>query len=92
MCGVGRYTQEVLLATSLEEAFALLRKDPSHPVLLRIGDLTVEVRTVAGHQQGRSAADVFSDIGPWEGETTEELQTILGEARERGSRRTLAPL
>ena len=35
----------------------------------------------------RSAADVFAEIGPWEGETTEEMLKFLAEARRQGSQR-----
>lgn len=32
----------------------------------------------------RSAADLFREVGPWEGETTEELMERLAEERRRG--------
>jgi len=34
-----------------------------------------------------SAADVLAEIGPWEGETTEEMFKFLAEARRQGSQR-----
>jgi hypothetical protein len=49
--------------------------------------MTVEVRVVPGPPVIRSAADVFAEIGPWEGETTEEMLKFLAEARRQGSQR-----
>jgi hypothetical protein len=49
--------------------------------------MTVEVRVVPDVPISRSAADVFAEIGPWEGETTEEMLKFLAEARRQGSQR-----
>jgi hypothetical protein len=67
-------------AKSLEEAIQRLRHDPLHPVEATVGDLRVEVRVKAP----RSAADLFREVGPWEGESTEELWKRLEEERRRG--------
>lgn len=72
------------MASTLDEAVAQLKKDPSHPVQARIGDMTVEVRAVAEASGDQSAADVFAAIGPWAGETTDELLQLLSDARRRG--------
>lgn len=56
-------------AKRLEEAIERLRQDPVHPVEAVVGDLRVEVPVKAP----RSAADLFHEMGPWEGESTEEL-------------------
>ncbi|MBK9266038.1 MAG: hypothetical protein IPM54_40420 [Polyangiaceae bacterium] len=69
-----------MTATSLEEAIQRLRLDPGHPVEAVVGDLRVEIRVKAPP----SAADLFREIGPWEGESTEELLHILDEERRRG--------
>ncbi|WP_437720084.1 hypothetical protein [Sorangium sp. So ce861] len=68
------------IAKSLEEAIELLRQDPVHPVEAIVGDLRVELRLKAP----RSAADLFRELGPWEGESTEELWARLEEERRRG--------
>lgn len=68
------------VAKSLEEAIEQLRRDPVHPVEAVVGDLRVEVRVKAP----RSAADLFREVGPWEGESTEELWKRLAEERARG--------
>lgn len=68
------------IAKSLEEAIEQLRHDPVHPVEAVVGDLRVEVRVKAP----RSAADLFREIGPWEGESTEDLVQRLANERRRG--------
>ena len=68
------------IAKSLEEAIERLRRDPGHPVEAVVGDLRVEVRVKAP----RSAADFFREVGPWEGESTEELMKRFEEERRRG--------
>ena len=68
------------IAKNMEEAIEQLRRDPAHPVEAIVGDLCVEVR-IRGL---RSAADLFREIGPWEGETTEALWKRLAEERRLG--------
>lgn len=68
------------IAKSLEEAIERLRHDPLHPVEAVVGDLRVEVRV----KSSRSAADLFREVGPWEGESTEELLQRLAEERRHG--------
>jgi hypothetical protein len=64
----------------LEEALERFRRDPLHPVEAIVGDLRVEVRVKAPH----SAADLFREVGAWEGESTEELLKRLDDERRRG--------
>ena len=54
----------------LDEAIQALRRDPTQPVLVKVDEgLTVEVRAVEPPQaRKRSAADLFREIGRWEGE------------------------
>ena len=77
----------MLVFKTIEEAVEQLRRDPTRPVRARVGDLTIEVTAVTEEASGRSAASVFAEIGPWEGETTEELLAILAEARRSAGRR-----
>ena len=72
---------------TLEEALWDLRQEPDRPVRARVEGMVVEVRIVAEVAGGRSAADAFAEIGPWQGETTAEIMAILGEARREGSNR-----
>ena len=75
------------MVKTIEEAIEQLRRDPTRPVRTRVGNLTIEVRAVVEPPARRSAADIFADLGPWAGETTEELLAMLAEARRpRGQR------
>jgi len=75
----------------LKQAIEALRREPARPVRARLDDLTVELRAVP-EATTRSAADVFAAIGPWEGETTEELLQLLADARRQGGSRSVAGL
>ena len=68
------------IAKSLEEAVERLRRDPEHQVEAVVGDLRVEVRV----KTTRSAADLFREVGPWEGEAGEALLLRLADERRRG--------
>jgi hypothetical protein len=68
-------------AVTLEEVVAQLKRDPAHPVRTKIDDLTIEVRAFVEPAPNRTAAHVFAEIVPWEGETTEEILKILGRSR-----------
>lgn len=71
----------------LDQAVEALKRDPTHAVRARVDGLTVEIRVVPeGLAQPlehgeKSAADVFREIGPWEGETLDELLAFFAEAR-----------
>ncbi len=70
----------------LDQAIQALRRDPTHPVLVKVDEgLTVEVRAVEPAEAGkRSAADIFREIGRWEGETGAELDALF--SRQRSNR------
>jgi hypothetical protein len=72
----------------LDDAIKALKRDPAHPVLVKVDEeLTVEVRAVApGPALKRSAADVFREVGRWEGETGEELDALFADVRQRSNR------
>ena len=72
---------------TIEEAVEQLRRDPTRPVRTTVGGLTIELTAVTEKASGRSAASVFAEIGPWRGETTEELLAVLAESRSHGGRR-----
>jgi hypothetical protein len=72
------------LPKTIEEVVEQLRSDPGQPVRATLGGLTVEVRAVPDLQQSGSAAEVFASIGPWVGETTEQILAILAKARAQG--------
>lgn len=76
----------------LDEAIQALRRDPTHPVVVKVDDaLTVEVRAVEPANEGsavaakkKTAADVFREIGRWQGETGAELDALF--VRQRSNR------
>lgn len=77
---------------ALEQAIAHLKHDPNQVVTLRVDDIDVELRVLAADSAATSAAEGFREIGPWEGETTEEILEVLAEARRLGTTRTVAGL
>jgi hypothetical protein len=40
----------------------------------------------------QTAADIFEELGPWAGETTEEILHVLAEARRTGGQRKVPEL
>jgi hypothetical protein len=40
----------------------------------------------------QTAADIFEELGPWAGETTEEILRLLAEARRAGGQREVPEL
>ena len=77
---------------TLDEVVEQLKRDPGQPVRTTLGGLTIEVRAVSGPAPGKSAADAFAEIGPWSGETTDEILSILADARHQGGHRSVSDL
>lgn len=77
---------------TLDEAPNQLKRDPAHPVHANVEGMTVEVRVVGGTRPGDSAAELFALVGPWAGETTDEILAILAEARRKSSHREVSGL
>ena len=70
---------------NLERAVAELRRHPEEPVRAHCGDLTVELRAVAcSPSEPRPLGDSLAALGPWEGESADELMARLREARAAG--------
>jgi hypothetical protein len=71
----------------LDEAVRALKRDPTQPVVTRVDDLTVEMRTVPGaaeHATPRTVGEALAGI-EWHGdETLEELLAFFAEARRQG--------
>ena len=77
---------------TLEEVVEQLKRDPAHAVRTKVGDLTIEVRAVPEPTVERSAAELFGELGPWGGETTEEILALLAEGRRVDGRRSVSGL
>ena len=58
------------MTKTIDEALKQLKREPGQPVRAMVEGLTVEVRVVPELPVSRSAAALFAEIGPWEGETT----------------------
>lgn len=69
--------------TPLEDALAELKRDPAHPVRLVVDGMEIELRRPpeSGVTQGAvdqsNLGDRIVAIGPWQGESTDELVEIL---------------
>ena len=70
----------LMIVKDLREALDELRRNPARPVETEVDGLHIELRG----KPRRSAADVFAEIGPWEGEAREELEHRLAAARSAG--------
>ncbi len=82
------YTCRVSQHLALDQAVEALKRDPTHAVRARVGDLTVELRAVPDSppEVERSAADALREIGPWEGESYDQLVALFAGIRQYTSR------
>ena len=77
---------------SLKEAVEQLRAHPDRPVRAEVeGGLLLELR-VLPRDSSASAADAFAALGPWEGETPEEIHALVAEARKASRQREVPAL
>ena len=85
--GFGRcYACRVSQPLPLDEAIQELKRDPTHPVRVRVDEeLTVEVRAVGEEIPSKTIGDLLREIGPWEGETGAALDALF--TRQPGNRR-----
>lgn len=65
---------------SLDEAVQELKRDSTQTIVAEVDGLVVEVR----YKGRRSAADMFGEIGPWEGESAEDMRDLFLESRRCG--------
>jgi hypothetical protein len=75
------------LPLPLDEAVRALKRDPTQPVVARVDDLTVEMRTLPGSAVGvtpRTVGEALAGI-EWHGdETLDDLLAFFAEARRQG--------
>jgi hypothetical protein len=71
----------------LDEAIQALRRDPTHPVRVKVDDaLTVEVRAVESPgPANKTLGDLLREVGRWEGESGAELDALF--TRQPGNRK-----
>lgn len=72
---------------TIDAAIDELLRNPQGPVLAEVRGVVVEVR-LPGQ---RTADDPFREVGPWEGETAEQLMAMLREARDTGGSKPPVP-
>jgi hypothetical protein len=78
---------------TLDEAVAELKRDPSHPIRLVVDGIEIEMRTPAnadvilGALDQANLGDRIAAIGPWQGETTDEVIELLREGRDGALRK-----
>ena len=78
-------TPQTQIPKALEEALAKLRHDPSRPVRAHLDELDVELRAVPpSRRRGTGLGTRMAALGPWQGESTEEIIRILREGRDAG--------
>lgn len=76
---------------TIEEAVAELKRDPSHPIRLIVDGIEIELRrspaagVVAGSSDQSNLGDRIAALGPWQGESAEELLEILRRGREESA-------
>lgn len=68
------------MVKDIHQAIAELKHDPGKIVTAEVEGLVIELRCA----RRRTASEIFEEIGPWEGESEEELTRLLREARTAG--------
>lgn len=69
---------------TLEEAVAELRKHPENAVRADSDGMVIELRAVSSHPPQQKLGQALAALGPWEGESEEELVARLRAARTAG--------
>ena len=70
---------------SLDRALIELKEHPDRSVRARLRGMEIEMRIVQSPSSKKGLGDVLAALGPWEGETEEELSQLLNQARNAGS-------
>ncbi len=68
------------MSRTIDEAVAQLEQDPEHAVTAEVSGMVIELRC----RGRRTAADIFREAGPWEGESQQELADLLRQGRRNG--------
>jgi hypothetical protein len=73
------------IPTSLDEALAVLKRDPAKAVRARVEGMDVELRVVSQSSPAEMGlGDWMASAGPWQGESEDEILEVLREARRAG--------
>ena len=79
---------EKVVLGDIHEAVAELKRHPEAPIEAEIDGVVVELR----YRRERTAADIFREVGPWEGESADELIRIIRKGRDAGGSRDVPQL
>ncbi|MDD5307999.1 MAG: hypothetical protein PHU25_11815 [Deltaproteobacteria bacterium] len=72
------------MTESIEQALTRLRKDPRRSVRARLDDFEIEIHVVDRASRPKRLGDRVASLGPWSGESPEEISTLITEARRGG--------
>lgn len=84
----GVVSSDVSWPAQKTQTVAALKRDPTHPVRLMLDGIEVELRRspetgiIQGVNDQSNLGDRIAAIGPWQGESTEELIEILRSGRD----------
>ncbi len=68
----------------LEQVLMRLRKNPGRPVRARLDEMEVEIRMVKSQARSSRLGDHIASLGPWSGESAEEITELIAGARKDG--------
>jgi len=69
------------MAGTIEQAIIRLRNNPQRTVRARLDHMEVEIRVVSMGVRPKKLGDHLASIGPWSGESPEEISRTLADAR-----------
>ncbi len=64
------------MTRGIQQAIRELRQSPEAPVVAEVDGLVIELR----YKGRRTADDIFDEVGPWEGESADELRELIRSA------------
>ena len=76
--------QETDILSSVEKALRELKRDPIKSVRTRLRGMDIEMRIVDQSPTVERLGDLLASLGPWEGESAEELSQFLAKSRKEG--------
>jgi hypothetical protein len=78
--------QEADILFSVEKALTELEKRPGRSVRARLRGLDIEMRVVNKAPTSVKLGDLLASLGPWAGESAEELSRFLAGSRKEGGK------
>ena len=69
---------------SLDKALEKLKERPNTSVRTRLRGMDVEIRIAPKKSPQKGLGDLLASLGPWAGETAEEMARFIENTREQG--------